>query len=88
MSLLGTLIDSRTFAGASFTVGVTTTFAHGLPANPDFVIVQGIATGATASNAWMFNCLHDATNITIQNQGQVTPPNFRVISVVAHSIIR
>ena len=88
MALLGNLIDSRTFSGASFTVGATTTYAHGLPANPDFIIVQGIATGVTASNSWMINCVHDATNVTIQNQGQVTPPNFRVVAVVAHSIIR
>jgi hypothetical protein len=86
MALLGAFIDSRTNAG--LTSDNSLTFAHGLPASPDFVLVQYIATIATATNHFNLSALSDATNVTIDNGGSTTSPNFRVVSVVAQSIIR
>lgn len=86
MALLGTFIDSRTLAG--LTSGGTSSFAHGLPAAPDFVIVQFIASLATSNTVSMITAATDATNVTLQNAGNVTSPSLRAISVVAHSIIR
>jgi hypothetical protein len=85
MALLGSFIDTRTITSALSTV--INTFAHGLPATPDFIIIQGIgavaATVAQALPTWVAN----ATNVTLAGGGTVSP-NIHVTSVVAHSIIR
>lgn len=86
MALLGTYIDSRTLSGLA-TAG-TVTYAHGLSAAPDFVLIQFVATIATSTNHYTLNALSDATNVTIQNSGNRTSPDFRAIAVQAHSIIR
>ncbi len=86
MALLDTLIDVRTIAALA--AEGTTSFAHGLPAAPDFVIVQGAATQSSNVSASMYNVLFDATNVTIQNSGEGTGPVLRIISIVAHSLIR
>lgn len=85
MALLGSFIDVRTFAGLTATQ--TTSFAHGLPAAPDFAIVQQIATAAT-NGVGGIDVRHDATNVTVRNNAAATSPDFRVVTVVAHSIIR
>lgn len=85
MALLGTFIDTRTFA--ALTTVQSTSFAHGLPANPDFVLFQPNATAATNGVGGMY-ATSDATNVSIFNSAAATGPTFRVITVVAHSIIR
>ena len=86
MALLGAHIDVRTVA-ALLAEG-TASFAHGLPASPDFVLVVGAATAASSVSAFMVNALHDASNVTIQNAGQGASPVLRIVSIVAHSVIR
>ena len=86
MALLGALIDVRTIA--SLAAEGTSSFAHGLPASPDFVIVQPSATRSSNVSAWNICNLFDATNVTIQNGGEGASPALRVTSIVAHSIIR
>lgn len=86
MALLGSFIDVRTIAGIA--ANGTATFAHGLPAAPDFVWAVGSVTTASSVSAYMINALFDATNVTLQQAGEGASPALRVISVVAHSIIR
>ena len=88
MALLGTFIDSRTIA--SIATNGTSTFAHGLPASPDFVIVTPNVTAASStSHVGQLTPVWDATNVTIgPSQGQVGTGVLKVVSVVAHSIIR
>lgn len=87
MALLGSYIDSRTNAG--LTTDNSVTFAHGLPAAPDFCVIQYIENIATSTNSpGPLGTLTDATNVTVINNGNTTSPNFRVVSIVAHSIIR
>lgn len=85
MALLGSFIDSRTITSALSTV--VTTFNHGLPAAPDFVIVQGIGAAALAGVVAIPLWAADATKVTLAGGGAVSP-NIQVVSVVAHSIIR
>lgn len=85
MALLGAFIDSRTIA--SFASNASASFAHGLPAAPDFVLP--LALGAATSSAGvapMFTA--DATNVSLFASAGQAVPLLRVISVVAHSIIR
>lgn len=86
MALLGSFIDVRTIAGLA--ANATTTFAHGAPASPDFVFAVGSVTTASSVSAYMINALWDATNVTVQNAGEGASPALRVVSVVAHSVIR
>lgn len=85
MALLGSFIDSRTIA--SFASNASASFAHGLPAAPDFLVVAGVGAATTASGVaplWTA----DATNVSLFGSGGQSSPLLRVISVVAHSIIR
>lgn len=85
MALLGSFIDSRTIA--SFASNASASFAHGLPAAPDFLIVAGIGAATTNSGVaplWTA----DATNVSLFGSATNSSPLLRVISVVAHSIIR
>jgi len=85
MALLGSYIDSRTIA--SFASNASASFAHGLPAAPDFLIIAGIGAATTASGVvplWTA----DATNVSLFGSATNTVPALRVVSVVAHSIIR
>jgi hypothetical protein len=81
MALLGSFIDVRTIAALASNGSVS--FAHGLPAAPDFVFVQ--ATETSASGNWA--AVADATNVTISARGVACPVG-RVMSIVAHSVIR
>lgn len=90
MALLGTYIDVRTIATIA-TQG-SATFAHGLGAAPDFVFAQyeASATNSSASIPQLA-VAHDATNVTVFNVGQVAGAansRIRVLSIVAHSVIR
>ena len=86
MVRLGTLIDVTTLV--SIVTNGTLTFAHGLPAAPDFVLCVAAATTGSSSNWQSWTPTFDATNVTIQNTGQVQTVNVRVISILAHSVIR
>lgn len=85
MALLGAFIDSRTIA--SFASNASASFAHGLPAAPDFVLALGLGAATTASGvAPLFTA--DATNVSLFGSAGNSAPLMRLISVVAHSIIR
>lgn len=84
MALLGSFIDSRTIA--SFASNGSASFAHGLPAAPDFLIIAG-NQAATTSLGIIPTWTADATNVSLFGSAQQTPV-LKVISVVAHSIIR
>ena len=86
MALLGSFIDSRTVAAIA--ANGSASFAHGLPATPDFVIVFANVSVASATNWFGWAPTFDATNVTLQNPGAAATPVGRVISVVAHSVIR
>lgn len=86
MALLSHYIDSRTNVG--LTTDNSLTFAHGLPADPDWVHIQYISNIVTTTNNHELASYSDATNVTVINNGNTTSPDFKVVSVVAHSIIR
>ena len=88
MALLGTFIDVRTLA--TIQTQASASFSHGLPATPDMVLfnLTATATGSSASVP-QFGYNADATNVSIYNIGQVAGANnLKVMSIVAHSIIR
>ncbi len=85
MALLGAFIDSRTITSALSTV--INTFNHGLPAVPDFVIIQGIGVAALTAPNTVPLWAADATKVTLAGSGTISP-NISVVSVVAHSLIR
>jgi hypothetical protein len=85
MALLGAFIDSRTIA--SFASNASASFAHGLPATPDFLIVAGVGAATTSlgvSPLWTA----DATNVSLFGSAANSAPLLKVVSIVAHSIIR
>lgn len=88
MALLGTFIDVRTLA--TFASGGSASFAHGLPATPDMVIITQTANATNSSASipqFAYNA--DATNVSVYNVGQGSGSNNpRVMSIVAHSVIR
>jgi hypothetical protein len=85
MALLGSFIDVRTIA--SFASNASASFAHGLPAAPDFVLAIGNGAATTASGAIpLFTA--DATNVSLFGSATNSSPLLSVVSVVAHSIIR
>ena len=85
MALLGSFIDVRTIA--SFASNASASFAHGLPAAPDFIIIAGAGAASTASGV-MPLATSDVTNVSLFGSGSQSSPLIRVTSVVAHSIIR
>ena len=54
MALLGSYIDSRTIA--SFASNASASFAHGLPAAPDFLIVAGVGGQQMFLGSVMLSC--------------------------------
>lgn len=85
MALLGNYINTHTIA--SFASNASASFAHGLPAAPDFLIIAGVGAATTASGVvplWTA----DATNVSLFGTATNSSPLIRVHSVVAHSIIR
>lgn len=86
MVLLGSFIDVRTVAAIASNGSFS--FAHGLPATPDFVICTGFTTATVASGASALpSYSRDATNVTLWATG-VGGNIINVLSMVAHSIIR
>jgi len=85
MVLLGSFIDVRTIA--SFASNASASFAHGLPAAPDFIIIAGDGA-ATTSAGILPLATANATNVSLFASGSQSAPQLKVTSVVAHSIIR
>ena len=86
MALLGSFIDVRTIA--SIGSAASASFAHGLPAAPDFVIMTAFTSATVASGASALpSYSQDATNISLWGTG-VNGNVFRITSIVAHSVIR
>jgi hypothetical protein len=87
MALLGSFIDVRTIA--SIDSNASASFAHGLPAAPDFVIIMGTsnASGVSSNAMALPRYAADATNVSLFGVGLASGPT-KVSSVVAHSIIR
>lgn len=86
MALLGTLIDARTIA--SIASNGSASFAHGLPATPDFVFISGFTSATVASGASALPSYSaDATNVSLWGTG-VNGNITKVLSMVAHSIVR
>lgn len=85
MALLGSFIDVRTIA--SFASNASASFAHGLPAIPDFVIPIGSGAASTAAGVLPLYTA-DATNVSLFASGAQSAPALKVVSVVAHSIVR
>lgn len=85
MALLGTYIDMRTIA--SFASNASASFAHGLPAAPDMLVINGVGAATTASGVvplWTA----DATNVSLFGSATNSVPLIRVHSIVIHSLIR
>lgn len=85
MALLGAFIDSRTLV--ALTTADTVTYAHGLPAAPDVVIVQENTTTNNTSNL-KFCVKADATNVSVWNYGEAASATLNSVAVVFHSIVR
>ncbi len=87
MALMRAYIDKRT--NATIAANANTTFAHGLPAEPDIVHIRHAATLASTT-AWVggLAAYKDATNITIYNCGRATSGVIEIVSVCFHSIIQ
>ncbi|HDK42877.1 MAG TPA: hypothetical protein ENG87_05840 [Candidatus Pacearchaeota archaeon] len=85
MSLLGSFIDSRTLAAIA--AAGSSSYAHGLPAAPDIVIVnENTTTNSTTNIKLAYKS--DATNISIYNHGAGVTATLDAKAIVAHSIIR
>lgn len=85
MALLGSLIDVRTLA--SIAASGSFSYAHGLPAAPDFVLFEATGAATLASTLGGVIYSSDATNVSVfaDNTPKTT---MRAVAVVAHSIIR
>lgn len=90
----GSGIEFRTLSVAS---RATRTFAHGLPAVPDYCFAYvnqtdlvTIATNQSQSISMIpiLSGVFDATNVTVQNAGNVDCTSAGVVVVLAHSIQR
>jgi hypothetical protein len=88
MALLGVMIDSRTLA--SIAAQGTFSFAHGLPAAPDEVVLVPNASvaSATASQGMAFAISSDATNVSITNYATANMGTSKITSKVFHSVMR
>lgn len=85
MALLGTYIDARTIA--SFASNASASFAHGLPSTPD--IVLALPNGAASSASGVIPLFSaDATNVSLFGSGSQSSPALKVVSIVAHSLIK
>lgn len=85
MALLGSYIDSRTIA--ALTSGASASFAHGLPAAPDLVVVhENTTTNSTTGIklAWK----SDGTNVSVYNHGTAATGTINVVSIRFHTIVR
>jgi hypothetical protein len=73
--------------GTALASNSNATYAHGLGAVPDTVIVNQIVSGAGATNLSALMAYRDSANVTVYNGGTTISPNFEVIAIKFHSII-
>jgi len=85
MTLLATLIDSRTLAAIN--AGANSSYAHGLPASPDVVFVYENTT-TDSTSACKIAVKWDGTNVSVYNHGECNSATLRAVAWVCHSIIR
>lgn len=85
MALLGSYIDSRTLA--ALTTGQSRSYAHGLPAAPDLVVIHENTTTNSTTNIKLVP-VSDATNVTVWNHGQGTSATLNAVAIYFHSIVR
>ena len=86
---MGTYSDFRTRAGLS--CNAQATFAHGLGAVPDYVVIQFSGTNFISTGGYSVSATADAVGVTLQaacNDATVFTPNMKVATVVAHTIVR
>lgn len=86
MALLGTFIDERTLVAIA--TDASTSFAHGLPASPDWVGIRETASSASSISHINVVPLFNATNVSLYNSGQRDTEALEVQSIVYHSEIR
>ena len=86
MALLGAYVDTRTIAAIA--AAGSSSFAHGLPATPDLILVQENTTAASNVSAIKPYAIADATNVSVFNHGEGTTQALKVTSMVIHSIQR
>ncbi len=85
MALLSAFVDSRT--RTAIAAAGSASFAHGLPAAPDLVVVhENATTNSTTSVKYAWSS--DATNVSISNHGAGTGATLKVVSIVFHSLVR
>lgn len=85
MALVGTRIDTRTLAAIA--AAGSSSFAHGLPASPTFVIVQeNTTTNSTSGLALAIKW--DDTNVSIYNHGNRASATLYSSAIAAHSVIQ
>lgn len=85
MALLGSFVDSRTIAAIA--AAGSASYAHGLPAAPDLVVVHETSTSNTTSGdklAWK----SDATNVSVYNHGKMASEELRCVAIYFHSMCR
>lgn len=85
MALLGTFVDSRTLAAIA--AAGSSSYAHGLPANPDLVVVHENTTTNTTSHIKLA-VKHDATNVSIYNHGKNNSATLNAVAIYFHSAVR
>ncbi len=85
MALLGAFVDSRT--NAVIAAAGSTSFAHGLPADPNLIVVQENTTTNSTTNCKLA-VKHDATNVSIYNHGAGQSATLRIVSQVFHSLVK
>lgn len=86
MALLGAYIDERTHAAINSNASAT--FAHGLPAAPDLVIIRETTSSASSVSHINPVPIFDATNVSIFQSGERNSTALEVTSIMFHSIIR
>ncbi|MFH1398960.1 MAG: hypothetical protein ABIG95_02520 [Candidatus Woesearchaeota archaeon] len=86
MALLGAFIDERTLVALA--TDANTTFAHGLPASPDWIGIRETASSASGISHINVVPIWDATNVTLYNSGQRDTEALEAQSIVYHSVIR
>lgn len=87
MALMGVKIDKRVIA-TGITFGANVSYAHGLGAAPDAVLIRYRETIAPGTSWYGIVAAYDTANVTLQNMGNSISPTLEVCAVRFHSIIQ
>jgi hypothetical protein len=87
---MGTYSDFRTRAG--LTTDEQASFAHGLGATPDYVVIEFSGTNFISTAPYSVLAQKDATGVTLRavlpaGAATLITPNMTVATIVAHSIV-